>query len=382
MEMYLDCQGGISGDMTLAALSHLGLDLGPLAGMLEEAGVPCTVTVREECRAAGPGRRVDVDWPGDQPLRHPADMTRILDRLPLTESARGRCDRTLDALVTAEAHAHRIPPEEVHFHEVGAVDTLVDIVGACWGLETLGAERIVCSPLPWFTGTINCAHGRLPLPAPATAWLMQGKPVLPTDAREELVTPTGAALVHALADAFEGAPAGTLRRLGTGYGSRPSSMGLRAWLVDPPGAQTSGGREIVVQIETHLDHLTGEELGMALEALAEAPGALDVLWLPGTGKKNRPAGLLRVLCLPRHVEEVSGLVFRHTHTLGLRRQFLERRVLPREAAQVDCGGRIVPAKAYAVEGRRHARPEADAVQERARELGVGAPGLRISLVED
>ncbi len=379
MDLYLDCGNGISGDMTLAALVHLGLDIAPLASALARAGVNCRIETWPETRVGGPGRRVDVSWDEVQPLRHPADIAAVFAVLDMGGAARQRALAVLEALTLAEAEAHQIPPEEVHFHEVGAIDTLVDIAGACWGLEQLGVRRVTASPLPWFSGMVQCAHGLIPLPAPAAAWLMRGKPVRPTDAREELVTPTGAALVHVLVDEFTDGPLGVLRALGTGYGSRPAPGGLRAWLAEPAPEAVSharGGREQVLQLETHLDHLSGEELGMALTALAASPEVLDVLWLPGIGKKNRPAGLLRVLCRPEDEEGVSLGVLRHTHSLGLRRQCLERLVLPREAAELIDAGERLEAKAYILEGRRYVRAEAEAVKSASARLGVGAPALR------
>ena len=379
MDLYLDCGNGISGDMTLAALVHLGLDIAPLASALARAGVNCRIETWPETRVGGPGRRVDVSWDEVQPLRHPADIAAVFAVLDMGGAARQRALAVLEALTLAEAEAHQIPPEEVHFHEVGAIDTLVDIAGACWGLEQLGVRRVTASPLPWFSGTVQCAHGLIPLPAPAAAWLMRGKPVRPTDAREELVTPTGAALGHVLVDEFTDGPQGVLHALGTGYGSRPAPGGLRAWLAEPAPEAVSharGGREQVLQLETHLDHLSGEELGMALTALAASPEVLDVLWLPGIGKKNRPAGLLRVLCRPEDEEGVSLGVLRHTHSLGLRRQCLERLVLPREAAELIDAGERLEAKAYILEGRRYVRAEAEAVKSASARLGVGAPALR------
>lgn len=381
MEMYWDCANGISGDMTLAALAHLGVDFTPLTARLAQAGVACVIECREESRAGGPGFCVDVRWREEaQPLRHPADIADIFRRVTVAERVRERALAVLDALARAEAQAHRIPVEEVHFHEVGAVDTLVDILGVCWGLEELGVERVTASPLPWFGGSIDCAHGRIPLPAPATACLMQGKPVRPTGAQTELVTPTGAALAHALVEDFSDGPRGRLGRLGTGYGTRPAPAGLRIWEVFPAtgDAQACGGREEVCQLECHLDHLSGEELGQAIEALAAAPAVLDVLWLAGTGKKNRPSGALRVLCLPEAQEEALRLVFRHTHSLGVRIQHMQRAVLPRTGDVVSCNGERLPAKRYALEGRSYIRAEADALGRCAAGHGLGMPALRFA----
>lgn len=385
MELYWDCSGGISGDMTLAALAHLGVDFAPFTALLARGGVACDITWRPEQRAGGPGFRVDVRWRDEeQPLRHPADIAAIFARVEVSEPVRRRALAVLDALAGAEAHAHRIPVEEVHFHEVGAVDTLVDILGVCWGLGELGATRITASPLPWFDGCIDCAHGRIPLPAPAAARLMEGKPVRPSGAHEELVTPTGAALVHALVEDFADGPCGRLGRLGTGYGSRPAPSGLRIWEVTPvaAGAQKAGGEEDICLLECHLDHLTGEELGQAIEALAAAPSVLDVLWLPGVGKKNRPAGALRVICRPEAEDDATGLVLRHTHTLGLRRQRLTRLVLPRRAERAFCDGVDMPAKGYELEGVRYRRPEADAVAARAAARTLGAPALRFQVGDE
>lgn len=383
MELYLDCGHGISGHMALAALSHLGVDFAPLEEALAHAGVRCRLDILPESRAAGSGRRVVVSCEAAmRPLRRPVDMAAIFRAVDMAESTRACALTALKALTAAEAEAHEISSEDVHFHQVGAIDILVDILGVCWGLEQLGARRIMVSPLPWFSGSAPSARGPIPLPAPTTAFLLRGKPVFPTDAREELITPTGAALVHALADGFADGPCGLPVALGTGYDSRPTLAGLRIWLVEPAPASgeradhARGGREHVLQLETHLDHLSGEELGMALTALASLPETLDVLWLPGIGKKNRPSGLLRLLCLPEDEEAAARAVLRHTHSLGLRRQCLERLVLPREPAACRVAGESLAAKAYVLEGRRYVRAEAEAVKEAAVRRGVGAPALR------
>ena len=383
MEAYMDCRAGVSGDMTLAALCSLGLDLGELQALLHRVGIECTLRQWQECRAAGPGGRVDVSWPAAQPLRHPADMADIIRKVAVSDAVRCKALAALEALTAAEAHAHQIPPEDVHFHEVGAIDTLVDILGAAWGLEKMGITRVVASPLPWFSGTVECAHGILPLPAPATARLMQGKPVFDSGATTELVTPTGAALVHALVEDFCSGPQGVLCGMGTGYGSRPSASGLRLWLVEAAGeCAEAPDHESVALLESHIDHLTGEELGAALEELSALPQVLDVLWLPGLGKKNRPAGALRVLCLPQHATAVQQAFFRHTHTLGLRIQVMDRAVLPREAVQTACSlsketQTSLPAKKYRLEGADYVRTESDALREAARQQGLGMVALRL-----
>lgn len=404
MYLFLDCRNGISGDMTLAALTELGLDLAPLVLLLRGAGIDCQVRVWTEQRGAGPGARVEVAWPEAQPLRHPSDIAAIFANVDVSAQVRAKAQQTLDALTQAEAHAHGIAPEEVHFHEVGAIDTLVDILGVAWGLEQLGISRVIASPLPLFSGWVDCAHGRIPLPAPATAYLLTGKPVFPTEATTELITPTGAALIHALADCGGQWPAGRVKAMGTGYGSRPVPCGLRAWLLEECAAQPEpqaasdkdsaalsqacgAQAEKVLQWESHLDHLSGEELGAALEALSGMDEVLDVLWLPGLTKKNRPGGLLRVLCLPPHGAQVCAALLRHTHSLGLRWQQLERVVLPRRPArsanpdwlQERGAPADVPAKAYCLEGREYLRPECDALKSLAAQTGLGLPALRTAI---
>ncbi len=383
--LYAQCQYGISGDMFLAALCHLGLDLKPLEALLHKAGVQCSIDIWQESRGAGPGYRVDVQWPDAQPLRHPSDIADIWKRMDISERVREKALAVLDGLTLAEAHAHSIPPEQVHFHEVGAVDTLVDILGAAWGMEQLGIEKLICSPLPWFSGTVECEHGIIPLPAPATAYLLQGKPTFPTDATSELITPTGAALIHGLCDDFAHGPLGTPMSMGTGYGSRPVPTGLRLWLIAATPVATATEQDMteesITQLESHLDHLTGEELGAAITSLSAMSEVVDVLWLSGTGKKNRPAGLLRVLCLPQHAQAVRAAFFTHTHTLGVRMQHISRWILPRQAAIMPLDAKSnesVPAKAYVLDGETWLRPECDDLSVRAREQHCGLPALRIA----
>lgn len=371
---YFDCRFGISGDMSLAACAQLGVDLAPLQAMLAAVGIQCSVRHWQECRAAGAGGRVDVSWrEQEQPLRHPADLRAIFEAVACAPQVRQRALRVLAALTEAEAYAHGIAPEAVHFHEVGAIDTLVDILGVCWALDVLEVQRVLTSPLPLFSGTVQCAHGILPLPAPATAYLLQNKPVFASAAQSELITPTGAAIVHALGEGFEPAPTGLVCGMGTGYGSRPEPCGLRLWLMqegDCCDAATEQAPfwEEIAQLETHIDHLTGEELGAAITALSALPAVLDVLWLAGITKKNRQGGLLRVLCHTQDSDAVEKALFSLTHTLGIRRQVLTRRCLPRYATSLEG----LAAKGYRLEGQDYARVEAEAL----RGLPVSLPAWR------
>lgn len=392
MLLHLDCGAGISGAATLAALAHLGVEYAQLAGALARVGVLCSIDVTDGMGPGGPGCRVNICWQKgtQQPCRLP-ECTAIIDTIDVPNRVRQRAAAAVHALASACAHACPNSPAAVDaLATVDAVElnggeseaeanALIHILGAAFGLEALGVERLTASALPWFTGSVASAHGNIPLPRPATAFLMQGKAVFATEAREELITPTGAALVHALADEIVCGPQGVVAGLGMGYGLPSSAGWLRAWLVQEASRgvdHTSGGNESVVQFESHIDHLNGEDLGMALTALSSMPEVLDVLWLPGVGKKNRPAGLLRVLCLPGHRPAVADAVLRHTHTLGLRVQTLERMVAPRHAAVAEVAGQQLPAKEYVIEGQIYLRPEADALEALARQRGVGVPALR------
>ncbi len=387
MQLYCDCSAGASGDMFLGALCQLGVDFLPLQKLLEKAGIQCDIKTWQEHRAAGAGYRTDVTWPSNQPLRHPHDIAEIFERVDVAPSVRAKSLAILQALTEAEAHAHGIPAEEVHFHEVGAIDTVVDILGTAWAMGELGVTSLHASPLPWFSGTIECEHGIIPLPAPATAYLLENKPIQnswPSLAQSEMVTPTGAALLHVLCEKFTQHMQGKVIKLGTGYGSRPSPAGLRLWLLEENQELENA---FVCQLESHIDHLTGEEIGAAMENLSKMPQVLDVLWLSGIGKKNRPLGLLRILCLAQDKEVVEKAFYTHTHTLGIRHSLLERSMLKR-----SCGAYAltiqddtkeaeqITHKMYELDGAQWLRPEADELMVKAQELSVGLPALRIRKV--
>ena len=282
-ELHLDCPAGIAGDMFLAAMADLGVELAPLRGAFAGAGIDVEITALDARDKGISGKRMHIAAPHVQPLRHLAELTCIVRALPFTQNVRTRSEAALNRLAEVEARVHGCTVEEVHFHEVGAVDTLVDVVGAFWALETLGVSRVTCSHLPWFSGTVQCAHGLMPLPAPATAILLQGKPVYPTEFMGELITPTGALLLDRMVDEFTSGPSGCLERSGLGLGSMelPTVNGLRALLLAGEGP----GLERVMVLETNVDHLTGEEIGGVFNVLLDA-GALDVLFLPGVMKKN------------------------------------------------------------------------------------------------
>ncbi len=378
-ELHLDCPAGISGDMFLAAMADLGVDFGPVGEAFARAGVEVEITAQAARDKGVAGRRMDIRAPGAQPLRHLADLAGIVRALSLSEGVRVRSESAFVRLAEVEAAVHGCAVEDIHFHEVGAVDTLVDVVGAFWALEILGVGRVTCSRLPWFTGTVRCAHGLMPLPAQATAALLRGKPVYPTEIVGEIITPTGALLLDRLVDEFVSGPSGRIEGSGLGLGTMelPTVNGLRAFLLASDGP----GIERVMVLETNVDHLTGEEIGGVFGVLLEA-GALDVLFLPGVMKKNRPGGLLQILCRPVDLPRIRDLAFAQTMTLGLRITETARAVLPRAAISRPSPWGDLPAKEVLVEGQRYTRPEFEALQSLAKRTGRSVTQLRYLLGED
>ncbi|MDR2051683.1 MAG: LarC family nickel insertion protein [Deltaproteobacteria bacterium] len=394
--LLIDCSSGLSGDMFLSALADLGADFSPLQEAFRKSGLDVLLRKTPLSRMGGPGLRTEIIWSGEHPLRHLPELTALIEGLDLPEAVRRKAGSMLLRLGETEALAHGTTLDEVHFHEVGAIDTLADVLGAVLGLLQLEVEEVLSGPLPWFSGFVDCAHGRLALPAPATARLMQGKPVFNTPAREELITPTGALLLDTLVDRF--LPAGgaggggqeeavaLFERSGLGYGSREPSeesswpgRGLRLHLFDlsasaPPEASGPYIRDEVGQISCSLDHMSGEELGLAIRELGAL--ALDVLWLPGVTKKNRPGGELRVLCRPEDMPRMQEEVFKRTHSLGLRLSRLARVTLPRGETVLDSPWGPLRAKEYILSGRRFVRAEHEALAEKASSLGLGLPALR------
>lgn len=381
--LYMDCSFGISGDMMLAALHGLGVNYDELESRFRRAGVTVNITPVPVTRNGIAGFGMDIRCNALQPLRHLKEMADILDALDLSDAVTGQSRAAFTRLAEAEAAVHGVSMNDVHFHEVGGVDTLVDVIGTFWGLEQLQVREVVCSALPWFRGTVTCAHGTLPLPAPATLRLLDGKPVYPTAFTQEMITPTGALLVDAVVSRYDDGPHGLLRGCGLGYGTREDGGALRLLLLDEchthsaqPG--TPRTTDVVTVLESNVDHLTGEELGHCFDALMEA-GALDVMYLPGVMKKNRPAGMLRVLCTPDKLDTVQTAFFHHTYTLGIRRTHMERVVLPRTPDTLETPVGPLAAKTFTLDGRTVTKPEYEALAAFARKTGRSLPELRAML---
>jgi uncharacterized protein (TIGR00299 family) protein len=317
--LYLDCFSGVSGDMMLGVLVDLGVEVSHLRRRLRTLPVRgWEIEARPARRARLGGTKVEVEVSGRQPERGIADIRRIIGRSRLSEAVRSRSLKAFERLVKAEARVHRVPPAKVHLHEVGAVDAIVDIVGTMIGLEALGWPRIVCSPLHVGRGTVTMAHGTFPVPPPAVAELLRGRPCYATHVEGELVTPTGAALVTTLATDFGPMPPMRLQKVGYGAGSRqydthPNLLrGLYGDLLDEAAV-----RETVVVIQTTIDDMNPQLYGHLMERLFAA-GALEVFYTPIQMKKNRPGTMATVIVPEQRLEAVTEVIFRETTTIGFR----------------------------------------------------------------
>jgi hypothetical protein len=369
---YLDCFSGISGDMLVGALLDAGLELRLLEEALEGLGLSgVRLEARREGRSHIHGTRflVAVDE-GEQPERSFRDIRGIIEGSGLHRRVRDRSLAVFQALAEVEAHIHDCAPAEVHFHEVGAADSIVDIVGAVLGMEALGIERLVCSPLPLGSGFVRSRHGIIPVPAPATLALLKGVPVEDAGLESETVTPTGAALARVLSDGFGPLPPMAPEGVGYGVGSRdlPDRPNLLRIVLGE--ATTEARSDSVVLLEANLDDCPPEWTGHLMERLFEA-GALDVWLVPVQMKKNRPGVLVQTVARPSDRERLADLILRESTTLGVRFQPMERRILERGSVELESPwGPLAVKRARDPDGVWRALPEYEACRRVAREHGV------------
>ena len=369
---YLDCVGGIAGDMTCAALLDAGAPEEALREVPARLGLPDVELQVERTERHGIGAlHLEVLDPheGHHDRSWRAIRGQLIDA-DLKAGVRERALAVLQRLAEVESSVHGVALDDVHFHEIGAVDTLVDVVGAITLLEALGVSRLVCSPLPMGGGTTRAAHGVLPLPAPATAALLTGAPIFGVVLQAELVTPTGAALAATLADDWGPLPAMTLRQVG--YGAGTADFPERANLVRVLlGEGSDHPQTDVVVLETNLDDLIPELVPDAAERCFAA-GALDVWTVPVTMKKGRPGIVLSALARPASQEAVARAMLEHTSALGVRTARWQRHELERQVRTVEVDGRPVRVKLGLLEGRIvNVAPEHDDCAAVA--AGTGAP---------
>jgi pyridinium-3,5-bisthiocarboxylic acid mononucleotide nickel chelatase len=358
---YFDCFSGISGDMTLGALVDAGCDVELLRSGLAGLELPGWTIAAEKIWKNGMAATfVRVVTEEQRKHRGLSEILGILEKSKLPRAVSRDAAAIFRKLGEAEAAVHAVPVEKVHFHEVGALDAIVDVVGACIGFHALGIEKFSCSALNVGGGTAKMEHGILPVPAPATARLLLGRPTYSNGAQRELVTPTGAAIVAALCEDFGPQPPMSVSAIGYGAGSadlegQPNV--LRIMVGEAAGKAAAGYDEEIAVIEANLDDMNPQIYGYLSEK-ALAGGALDVYTTPVQMKKNRPGVLLTLLCRPPDADALMSLVFAETTTIGARAYRAQRRALPRETVSVHTRYGDVHIKVSRVNGSTlHAAPE-------------------------
>lgn len=380
--LYLECNMGAAGDMLSAALLELHPDPEDFVHRLNHLGLPGVVFCREaavKCGITGTHLSVTVhgeeeqsrDVSDGEPHAHVhshthshgeghhhhhnlAEITHIVSHLSLPQPVRNNILAVYQLLAQAEGHVHGKSVEEIHFHEVGALDAIADITAVCLLLHELDPERITASPVQVGSGQVHCAHGILPVPAPAAAWLLQGIPTYSGAIQGELCTPTGAALLAHFCESFGPQPAMEVAAVGIGAGAKefPAANCVRAFL----GETEEGGREAISELVCHIDDMTAEALAFAGERLLE-DGALDVSTASITMKKGRPAWALTVLCRPADEERLAKAVLRETSTLGVRVRRCERYTLAPSLRTVETAYGPMAVKVGQGFGFRREKPE-------------------------
>lgn len=331
---YFDAFSGIAGDMTVASLIDAGVDATALFTALDGLGTGARFRTEKVKRHGIAATRFVVEFEDQKSHRHLPQIMKMIEASTLAPEVQQNAIRVFQKLGEAEAQVHGVPLEKVHFHEVGAIDSICDIVGACYGLNALGVEKIFCSPVNTGSGTVEADHGVMPVPTPATALLLREKPIYARGPATELTTPTGAAIVSALAEGFGPAPAMTISSAGFGAGTKdfPSCANVLRVLV---GEQSKATEAVTISVlEANVDDSTPEVLGYAMERLFAA-GALDVTLQPIYMKKQRPATLVQVLARPEDREAMAEVLMRETSTLGVRVFTAERFVQERRIEEVE-----------------------------------------------
>jgi pyridinium-3,5-bisthiocarboxylic acid mononucleotide nickel chelatase len=397
--LYLDCFAGASGDMLVGAMLDSGLDFELLRSALLKLGVEgYELSLGRVDRSGISAAKFDVHL-NSEPHSHEhhhnhehshgqhshghsrqshhrslSEIKGIISSSNLSELVKQRAQAIFQRIGEAEAKIHDVPIETVHFHEVGAIDSIVDIVGACVALDALKIERIISSPLHVGSGTFQCAHGTYPVPGPATAELLKGVPIYSKDVEGELVTPTGAAIISTLAEGYGPMPMMKIENIGYGAGTRdypkfPNALRAIIGELEEDADRTPGA---VTIIEANIDDLNAQVFGYLMEK-ALAAGALDIFYTPVQMKKNRPGVLLTLLCNPTDRERMCDLIFRETTTLGVRYRNEQREILTREFVTVETEyGPIRVKVSRARDGRAmNASPEFEDCRVAAEKSGVG-----------
>ncbi len=333
---YLDCACGISGDMTLAALIDAGVDLEIILRGIESLGLTGVELHLEKVVKGGfRALQIEVKHPEQHAHRHLKDITKLIDRAEeISKPQKALAKKIFQAIAEAEAHVHGTTVDKIHFHEVGAIDSIVDIVGVAIGFDLLDVEEVVSSPVPTGRGRIEIAHGVCPIPTPGTAELLKGIPLVDVPVEAELTTPTGAAILKALVTRFSAMPEMTVDAIGYGAGGRDLVDRANVLRLFVGEKTTLPESDEVVQLETNLDDVTPEVIGYTKQKLFEA-GAVEVFTNSIQMKKNRDGVLLCVLCRPADMQIMEDIIFTETATFGIRRTLMQRSKRARQSCVVE-----------------------------------------------
>ena len=410
--LYLECGMGAAGDMLTGALLELIPDrqgfldrvnsLGlPGVHVAAEPSVKCGITGTHMCVTVDGKEEESLDAHGHHDHEHPhdhdhdhdhehhhehlngyphhhasvADIEALIDGLAVSERVKADAKAVYALIADAESQVHGRPVREIHFHEVGTMDAVTDVISVCLLMEQIAPDQVIASPVHVGSGHVRCMHGILPVPAPATALILKDIPTYGGQIRGELCTPTGAALLKHFVSGFGDRPLMKAQAIGYGMGKKDFEHAncVRAFL-----GESEGKREAVTKLECNLDDMTGEEIGFAIEQLFEA-GAKDVYTQPIGMKKSRPAVLLSVICLPGDADRLAEVVMKHTTTLGIRRQDMSRYVLERRTETVTTAFGDIRIKRAAGMGVERSKPEYEDVAALAKEHGVSLETIRKGL---
>lgn len=383
--LYIECAMGAAGDMLAAALLELLPDRAAFLAKMNGLGIPgVTVSAEKSVKCGVAGTHFSVRVAGveeDENLHsHHHDhvhgsmegIEEIVGRLPIPSMVKLDVLAVYNLIAEAESRVHGVPVQQIHFHEVGAMDAVADITAVCLLMREIRSDQVIVSPVSVGSGTVRCAHGILPVPAPATALLLEGMPIQAGNVQGELCTPTGAALLKYFADDFGSLPVMRVQKTGYGMGKKDFSQAncLRVML-----GETSEQTDAIAELKCNIDDMTGEEIGFAMEQLLSG-GALDVFTTPIGMKKNRPGVLLSVLCRAGDREKMARLIFRHTTTLGIRESLQNRYTLERRTQTLSTPYGAVRQKISSGYGVRRQKAEYEDIAAIAREQGLSIAQVR------
>ena len=388
--IYFDCFSGASGDMIVGSLIDLGLPLDQLTRELQKLNLQnYSLSANKVVKAGLTATKFTVEAGHEHVHRNLYTIESLIRESELNDRIKDSATRIFVRLAEAEARVHGSTIDKIHFHEVGAVDSIVDIVGACIGFELLGVEEILASPLNVGTGTVKAAHGTLPVPAPATVELLKGIPIYSNHIEGELVTPTGAAILSTLAKSFGRLPAFEIEAIGYGAGTRdtPGAANvLRVFQGERTSVSPSAGRVLgshpVTVIEANIDDMNPQIYGYLQERLQKL-GVLDTFVSPVQMKKNRPGSLLTVVTAPENFETVADAIFQETTTIGIRYYEADRRVLEREIVPIEIEYGIIRVKISRREGRiMNFSPEYEDCRVAAEKHGIPVKWIQARIAQE